>query len=325
MKNTNLKFAIVTTLLAGLLTACPTPPPAPVVSSITVANTLPDNNIKMNVPLQLTATALDANGTAIPSATFTWVSSNPDAITVDSTGLVTGKKFGSATITVSSGAISVASAPIATYGFEATFGTWASGGNNAFGTVRLYRFRVKTGQTIPAQTNFSLSMTGPTGWNNNAPATANCGTGANAQNAIGCEAVISITPVSGNYQISTTYSNETFVSQSVPVDISAPLGRPTITIASASTSAVTANWTVVPDAVGYSLQALNNSDNSSNKTGSFTTTTSATLTGLTLDAAKNPRVWVNVFNFDKTAIQTTVFPSNAKFANISTNVTIPTP
>jgi hypothetical protein len=323
MKKAFWKIGMVTTILAGLLTACPTP--VPVVSSVTVTGAPSDNNIKMNVPVPLTATALDSSGTAIAGAAFTWVSSNPDAVSVDAAGVVTAKKFGTAIITASSGGVSGATASQTTYGLEATFGTWASGSNNAFGTVRLYRFRVKVGQTVPAKTNLGFSTTGPTGWNNNTPSTSSCGTGSVALNVVACYGTISIAPISGNYQISTTYDNETFISQFVPMDIGAPLGRPTITITSASNTAVSANWTVVPDAVGYTMQAVNNSDNSSNKTGSFTTTTSGTLTGLTLDAAKNPRVFVNVFNFDPNAIQTATFPSLAKFANISTNVTIPTP
>ena len=123
-----------------------------------------------------------------------------------------------------------------------------------------------------------------------------------------------------------TYNNEAFTSQSVPVDIAAPaLARPTITITSASTSAVSANWTAVPDAQIYYMRALNNSDVTSDKSSPFTTTTSATIPGLTLDTTKNPSVFVYAFNFDASTITTITFPSVAKMSSQGKAVTIPTP
>lgn len=53
--------------------------------------------------LQLSLTARDARGVAVPGARGAWTSSNPAALTVDSTGLVRAPALGSAWITVTSG------------------------------------------------------------------------------------------------------------------------------------------------------------------------------------------------------------------------------
>jgi hypothetical protein len=305
----------LTALLALVLTACP-PPPAPVVASIAISGTPTDNNLKMNAPVQLSAVATDTNGSTMSGVVFNWVSSNPEAVSVDASGLVTAKKFGTATITASSGGVSSTTVSQTTYGLEATFGTWASNTNSVFGTHRLYRFRVKTGQTIPAQTRLNFSMTGPTGWNNNTPSTVDITTTA-ATNSVVRYGNLFISPVSGNYQMSVTYDNETFVSQSVAVDITA----------AASTTSVSATWTSVPEAQVYYLRAVNNADGTSDKFSSFTTTTGATISGLTLDTTKNPSVFVYAFNYDVTSIGTITFtfPTNAKVASVGKAITIPTP
>jgi lactocepin len=59
-------------------------------------------SVKVNATVQLTASATDANGNAVPSATFTWQSSDGPTASVNSTGLVTGKKTGTVTITATS-------------------------------------------------------------------------------------------------------------------------------------------------------------------------------------------------------------------------------
>jgi hypothetical protein len=280
----------------------------------------------MNAPVQLSAVATDTNGSTMSGVVFNWVSSNPEAVSVDASGLVTAKKFGTATITASSGGVSSTTVSQTTYGLEATFGTWASNTNSVFGTHRLYRFRVKTGQTIPAQTSLNFSLTGPTGWNNNTPSTVNVTAGDVATNSVVRYGILFISPVSGNYQMSVTYDNETFVSQSVAVDITAAaLSRPVITITEASTTSVSATWTSVPEAQVYYLRAVNNADGTSDKFSSFTTTTGATISGLTLDTTKNPSVFVYAFNYDVTSIGTITFPTNAKVASVGKAITIPTP
>jgi uncharacterized protein YjdB len=68
----------------------------------------------------LSATARDANGTAIPGAPISWSSDKPATAAVSQSGVVTGLLPGSATITASSGGktatatITVSLAPVAT-------------------------------------------------------------------------------------------------------------------------------------------------------------------------------------------------------------------
>src|SRR5678815_2875497 len=78
----------------------PTPPPPPVVVVASVSVT-PENIgfAALGQTVQLTATALDANGQAVPSAAMRWASSNPAALEVSDTGLVTARANGAGTIT----------------------------------------------------------------------------------------------------------------------------------------------------------------------------------------------------------------------------------
>src|SRR6266566_742729 len=60
-------------------------------------------SILVGATILLTATAKDANGNVIPSATISWASSNTAVATVSGSGLVTGMAAGSTTITARSG------------------------------------------------------------------------------------------------------------------------------------------------------------------------------------------------------------------------------
>jgi plastocyanin len=87
-------------VVTGGATPPPTPPPAPVFTSVAVTPATPSINV--GATSQLSASALDQNGSAIgglPAAT--WVSSNASVATVSGSGLVTGVAGGSATITAS--------------------------------------------------------------------------------------------------------------------------------------------------------------------------------------------------------------------------------
>lgn len=118
----NSRYAVsaVALLLASILTACPAGSPTPTIASITIAGAPSDSNLKMDTPVTLTATAKDSSGASIASTSFTWVSSNPDAVSVDAGGVVTAKKFGDAIITANSGAVSAATSSIKSYGLEAS-------------------------------------------------------------------------------------------------------------------------------------------------------------------------------------------------------------
>lgn len=76
---------------------------APVTPVATVTVTPPSAAIVIGGTVQLAAAAADAGGEPIPGATFTWSSDAQGVATVSSTGLVTGKGTGSATISATSG------------------------------------------------------------------------------------------------------------------------------------------------------------------------------------------------------------------------------
>jgi uncharacterized protein YjdB len=65
----------------------------------TVTVTGPSKNLEPGSTMPLTATALDNQGNVVPNQSFFWSSSNPIVATVTSSGLVTGLRNGSVTIT----------------------------------------------------------------------------------------------------------------------------------------------------------------------------------------------------------------------------------
>jgi uncharacterized protein YjdB len=77
------------------------PPP---VASITVNPPL--NTLTVGDSVALTATAKDASGNVILDAPITWSSNNTAVASVSSTGVVTAKGGGTATITAQSGSAS---------------------------------------------------------------------------------------------------------------------------------------------------------------------------------------------------------------------------
>jgi len=77
-----------------------TPPAAtPAVTVATVTVTAPSKKLKAGSTEQLTATALDRAGSAVPHQSFVWSSSNVNIAPVSETGVVTGKRSGDVTIT----------------------------------------------------------------------------------------------------------------------------------------------------------------------------------------------------------------------------------
>jgi len=67
------------------------------VASVTVG--APSKSLDVGSTMQLTATAIDAKGNAVPGQSFVWSSSNTDKATVSASGVVTGKRQGGVTIT----------------------------------------------------------------------------------------------------------------------------------------------------------------------------------------------------------------------------------
>ena len=80
--------------------APPPPPPPPPVATVDV--TPATASIQVNQTVQLTATPKDASGNPLAGRAVTWTSGNTSIATVNTTGLVTGKAAGSATITATS-------------------------------------------------------------------------------------------------------------------------------------------------------------------------------------------------------------------------------
>ena len=80
------------------------PPPAPVVSSVTVSP--PEATIEEGATQQFTAMALTSDGMEVPDAEFTWSSTAEMVATVDADGLATGVGAGEAMITATADSIS---------------------------------------------------------------------------------------------------------------------------------------------------------------------------------------------------------------------------
>lgn len=74
------------------------------VATVTVVPSTPAPLLIGNTA-QFTANALDASGTAVTSATFTWASSDQTVATISSTGLATGLAAGTTNITATSGTV----------------------------------------------------------------------------------------------------------------------------------------------------------------------------------------------------------------------------
>ena len=89
--------ATITATVDGVKgTATITVTPGPVSS---VAVTAPSKKLKPGSTMQLSAIATDSKGNVIPNQTFFWSSSNTNTATVSGSGVVTGKRSGSVTIT----------------------------------------------------------------------------------------------------------------------------------------------------------------------------------------------------------------------------------
>lgn len=86
------------------LTVTEPPPPEPIVARVTVSPT--QAMIETDATQQFSATALTSDGMEIPSAEFTWSSSDEMVATVDADGLATGVGAGAAMITATADSVS---------------------------------------------------------------------------------------------------------------------------------------------------------------------------------------------------------------------------
>jgi len=83
-----------------LITVEPPPPDPTVVASIDVSDVRP---MTVGETTRVTATARNAAGAPVGSATFDWTSSNPDVASISANGTITARAAGAATIRASSG------------------------------------------------------------------------------------------------------------------------------------------------------------------------------------------------------------------------------
>ncbi len=93
--------AVITATIEGKAGQAQLTITAPAVASIDISPA--SSRVTEGRSTQLTATARDANGRAIPGVSFTWRSSSTSVATVDNTGLVTGVAPGYVNIMASSG------------------------------------------------------------------------------------------------------------------------------------------------------------------------------------------------------------------------------
>ena len=112
-------------------------------------------SVEVGAILQLSATATDAGGASIPSASFTWSSSDPGVASIDATGLVTGVSDGPVTITAMSGSAS-GTAPVTVVrpDLEITQDT------DLAGDVEVNNFTIPTGVTVTATEDLTIDATG---------------------------------------------------------------------------------------------------------------------------------------------------------------------
>jgi plastocyanin len=110
---------------------------------LTVTLTAPKQTIAVGEPVQLTATARDANGNTIPNASLSYTSSAPGIATVNASGRVLGVSQGSANVTASAGVAS--STPLT---FTVTTGSVAAVFTMQANTFTPAQATIRVGQSV---------------------------------------------------------------------------------------------------------------------------------------------------------------------------------
>lgn len=175
--------AVVATLSCGGDSVAPPPPPEGV-QAVTVSPAR-DTLVFLNDTVHLSATGRDHAGTVLPNAAFTWTSSDDAVATVGTTGIVTGKKNGTAIITATSNEKSAAASIVvrqraatleilqgleqgATVGFPLDtalgFLVKDAGGSLAEGVVLSFTPAAGAGSANPAQASTSATGEVTTSW-----------------------------------------------------------------------------------------------------------------------------------------------------------------
>jgi hypothetical protein len=292
------RFVSVSLILVAVLSACPaaTPDP-PKVSSITVTGPS-TNSLKLNEAVGFSAIAKDSSGAVITGKTLAWTSSDEKIATVDSSGKVTAKHFGTVTISASADGKTGASSSLKTYGLEVIGGTRVSTYETVKHTTYLMRVRKADGSRPKTVT---ASITGPAGWNGGVAYTPTLGFGCSGEIATTSNGFTRISPLTGAYQATLTVEGETFPA-SFSIDTTQTLPNPSLTFSNASASSITGSWGTVTGAKTYVLNIYNLTDNISTPnvvTGDLT----ATLTGLTIDPVnQNLNLQLHVLSADLTNI-----------------------
>jgi hypothetical protein len=276
-----LPLAVILTLTT---TACPTSPsnPTPTSTVATVTVTGPSNGgLQLGEATTLTASAQDSSGKVIAAKTFAWTSSDPTVASVDASGVVTAKRFGSVTFQARVDGISGSSSSLKTYGLEAAGGTTITAGSSQVNTALLLRFRDASGGGANAAQS-SLSLRGPLGWNGGNPYTF-------LQFFDGVSSYVvrppGVKPLSGAYTLNATIGGRAYRASFALADATQTLATPAnLTLSNLSVSSVTASWTAVPGVVVYGIQILNDTDKTlANGSTLYENLTSRTLDKLNLD------------------------------------------
>jgi hypothetical protein len=311
------RTVILAALLASALTACPSPTPPVVASSVTV--TAPAGNaLKIGEAAQFTAAAKDSSGAAL-TRTFTWASSDPAVASVDANGSVTAKKFGTVNITATADTATGFSPIQKTYGLEATGGTYnrpyitPSADFDPISVAFFFRFRKADGSGPTA--TFNITLTGPSGWNKDAPVVLNdwgFGTPYYAWGNTDAKAV------TGSYTLSSTIDGVTY-SAAFAVDASDVLPATTVTPSAASATGATGTWTAVTGAAMYRIAIQDATTGNELNQRVYTTALTAAITGASMNTANPYRLVVNAYSFDsRDFLVGTSAPLPAKF-NMSRN------
>jgi hypothetical protein len=294
MKNT-----IWLSVLVATLTACPAAiPDPPKASSVTIVGPT-SNTLKLNEATVFTAIAKDASGASITGKTLVWTSSDENIASVDSSGKVTAKHFGTVMITASVDGKSGESPSLKTYGLEMIGGTRVSTYETARHTAYLMRVRKADGSRPKSVT---ASITGPSGWNGGAAYNSTLTFfGCSGEIGVNWRSSTGIAPVAGSYQAALNVDGERFES-SYTIDATKTLSNPSLTFSNASASSVTGSWGAVIGAGTYYLNIYNSTDNTSLSQSVYTGALTGTLNGLTLDAAKNNNLQLTVLSANFTDI-----------------------
>jgi hypothetical protein len=275
--------------------------------SVTVSSPS-SNTLKIGEVTNFTASFNDASGAAV-SKTFTWTSSAPNIAEVDSSsGKVTTKRLGKVTISASADGQNGSSAEQTTYGLEVVGGTYD------FGVIglpvslnALIRFRSISKDAIAPLTDVTVEITGPSAWNAGKKFTSGVFKFGTAGFSTWTPAAFQSAVVSGAYQASTTINGVTYTSSFTvnATQLQERVANITQT-GTATANSVGASWTAASGAANY---RFNIGDTNGFKNDTFTASTTATASGLTLNTAIQNSIYVGAMNFKFDAGLSVVAPA----------------